>query len=221
MKKKVVCIFAHPDDEAFGPAGTISTLSKTHDVYIICATSGEGGKDSSGSKDIAKTRRQELRASAKILGAKEVFFLGFKDGTLCNNIYHELAEKIQQISDPLEPELFITFENKGISGHIDHIVVSFVATFVFYTVSYGRELWYYCITREKSDEFRRDYFIYFPKGYTRPKIQKTVDVSAVWDTRLKAMYTHVSQKHDAERIIRVINKHPKEEHFLVLKKFKS
>ncbi|MBP9816108.1 PIG-L family deacetylase [Candidatus Woesebacteria bacterium] len=37
----IVAIFAHPDDEAFGPGGTLAKLSNEHDVYIICVTSGD------------------------------------------------------------------------------------------------------------------------------------------------------------------------------------
>ncbi|MBI2637373.1 MAG: PIG-L family deacetylase, partial [Candidatus Sungbacteria bacterium] len=42
-KKTIVAIFAHPDDEAFGPAGTLAKLALAHDVYVICATKGEAG----------------------------------------------------------------------------------------------------------------------------------------------------------------------------------
>ena len=42
--KPLVCIFAHPDDEAFGPGGTIAKFAKKRPVYLICATKGESGK---------------------------------------------------------------------------------------------------------------------------------------------------------------------------------
>ena len=46
MKRpSLVAIFAHPDDEAFGPAGTLKIYSKTHDIHLICATRGEAGEN--------------------------------------------------------------------------------------------------------------------------------------------------------------------------------
>lgn len=217
MKKPVVvCVFAHPDDEAFGPAGTIHTFTKTHDVYILCATKGQAGQDSRSEVGVRLThkRASELRESAKILGVKKVYFLGFKDGTLSNNLYHKLAAKIQTHLEKLRPEIVITFEPQGVSGHIDHITVSMVATFVCNKLSFIKELWYYAILKERSD-MRKDYFIYFPQGYDKSEIDKTVNTKDVWDLKVKAMMAHESQKHDAESILKDAVNLPKEEYFLV------
>lgn len=217
MSKKqnsVVAVFAHPDDEAFGPAGTIAKFAKTHDVYILCATRGEGG---GSHKNLAQVRSNELRRSAQILGVKKVFFLGFVDGTLSHALYHKLAQKIAKKLKILKPQTILTFEPRGISGHIDHITVSMASSYVFYRLSFIKTLLYYCI----GDEIRKKikgYFIYFPPGYKRSEIDKVVDISDVWDKKVKAMMTHKSQIADAQRIIGNLKKLPKEEHFLVITK---
>lgn len=220
MAKKpvLVCVFAHPDDEAFGPAGTIHKFTKTHDVYILCATKGQAGQDSHSddSIDLTHRRAQELHDSAKILGVKKVFFLGFKDGTLSNNLYHKLAAKIQVHLEKLNPEIVMTFEPHGVSGHIDHITVSMVTTFVFNKLNFIKELWYYAILKERS-EMRKDYFIYFPDGYETDEIDTVIKTENVWDVKVKAMLTHESQIHDAKRILEDAKKFPKEEYFLVKK----
>lgn len=221
MKKKpvAVCVFAHPDDEAFGPSGTIYKLVKTHDVYLLCATKGQAGQDSRSEKGLSLTdkRAQELTQSAQILGIKKVYFLGFKDGTLSNNLYHKLAGKVEKHLRDLKPEIVITFEHHGISGHIDHITVSMVTTFVFNKLTGIKEIWYHALTRKRA-AMRKDYFIYFPPGYKRSQIDKIVDVSDVWITKVKAMRAHGSQKHDAESILETFKMHPKEEYFLVTKR---
>jgi len=88
MKRpSLVAIFAHPDDEAFGPAGTIAKYAQDHEIYLICATRGEAGENflDDTTRSIGEIREQELRASAKLLGVKQVFLLDYEDGSLCNN----------------------------------------------------------------------------------------------------------------------------------------
>lgn len=215
-RKSVVCVFAHPDDEAFGPSGTIYKLAKDYDVYILCATKGQAGKDSIHNDNLKLTQRraEELKASAKILGVKQVYFLGFKDGTLSNNVYHKLADKIKFHLENLKPEIVMTFEPHGVSGHIDHITVSFATQFVLRDLKEPKELWMYCLKKGR-EEFRKKYFIYFPEGYDSNNIHKTVDVLDVWDMKVKAMMCHKSQRHDAESILKVAKHFPKEEYFII------
>lgn len=217
--KNVVCIFAHPDDEAFGPAGTIAQLAKKYNVYILCATKGEVGQDSEEGQEIRieERRAQELLKSAKVLGVKKVYFLGFKDGRLSNNLYHKLADKIQNKLLSLKPETIMTFEPRGISGHIDHITVSMATTFVFQKLDFIKTLMYYCITRERAKE-NKEYFIYFPPGYKETEIDKVIDVTKEWETKVSAMMCHKSQLHDAKRILKAADKFPKHEYFLIMKK---
>lgn len=214
--KTIAGVFAHPDDEAFGPGGTLATLSKDNNVYLICVTNGDAA-DGKADKKLAEIREKELSEAAKILGVKKVFFLNYHDGTLSNNLYHEVADKIQKILKELKPQIVITFENRGVSGHLDHIAVSMITTFVFNKLKFVKELWCYCITKRRTRLFK-DYFIYFPDGYSKSQIQKTVNLADVWDIKLKAMYSHKSQIKDIERILSRTQSLPKEEYFLIVKK---
>ncbi|HVZ67306.1 MAG TPA: PIG-L deacetylase family protein [Patescibacteria group bacterium] len=220
LKKKVaVGIFAHPDDEAFGPSGTIHKLAKEYDFYLLTATKGEIGKSSvKGEKPLHEIRADELRESAKILGVKKVFFLGFKDGTLSNSLYHKLAAKIEKILDDLKPELIITSNPNGGSGHIDHITVSMVSSFVFHRKPFIKKIMYSAITEEARARMGDEYFIYRPPGYKLSEIDEIIDVADVWETKLKAMQAHKSQKHDYENIIKSREGLPKKEYFQVKKK---
>lgn len=214
VKKNIVAIFAHPDDEAFGPAGTLIEFAKTYDVYILCATCGEEGLPSGAS---AQIRAKELENSAKILGVKKVYFLGFRDGTLSNALYHKLAQKIESKLNLLKPKTLITFEPRGISGHIDHITVSMVTSYIFYKLPFIKTLLYYCIS-EAERKLIKDYFIYFPPGYKKDEIDKVVDISKQWSQKVQAMMTHQSQVKDAQRILEIRKHLPKKEYFIVLKK---
>jgi LmbE family N-acetylglucosaminyl deacetylase len=216
--KNIVAVFAHPDDEAFGPSGTIAKLAKTNDVYLLCATRGEAGQDSGNHKNLARAREKELKNSAKILGIKKIYFLGFTDGTLSNSLYHVLAKKIETHLKKLKPQMVITVEPRGVSGHIDHITVSMVTSFVCRKLPFVKTILYHCITEEMRKGFGDDYFVYFPPGYKKSEIGKVVDVADVWDIKMKAIMAHKSQIQDAGKLIERRQKSPKKEYFLVVNK---
>jgi len=220
MKPTLVCVFAHPDDEAFGPGGTIAKFSQTHNVYLLCATRGEAGGHHQ-EKNIASIRENELLESAKTLGVKGVNFLGFIDGKLCNEIYPALVEKIKEYIIKIGPQTLLTFEPRGVSGHIDHITVSLATSYVFEHLSFLKKLLYFCQTEEQVIEIKKiigDYFVYFPPGYKQSEISETIDISTFWDKKITAMKKHQSQIQDVNMIIKFLEKIPKQEHFLILKK---
>lgn len=214
IKKTVIAVFAHPDDEAFGPSGTLTILSRTYDVYLLCATRGEAGGNHPG---LAKIRSAELKKSAHIIGIKKVYFLGFIDGSLSNSLYHNLAKKIEYYLKKLKPEIVMTSEPRGVSGHIDHITVSMATSFACQKMPFVKTVLYYCLRYEDSLR-EKNYFIYFPPGYRKEEINKTVDISKVWDTKLKSMMAHQSQIKDAKRILKNRIFASKEEYFLVKEK---
>lgn len=224
MKKNVAAIFAHPDDEAFGPSGTIAKLAKKNDVYILCATMGEAGENylKSSKKTIAEIRKEELLRSAKILGVKQVFFLGFQDGTLSNNLYHRLAAKIEKILKKIKVNTILTVENRGVSGHIDHVAVSLVSSYVFDKLPQIKEIYYQFITKKQRALLPKylpgGYFVYFPPGYDEDKADMVIDISDVWKIKLAAMNAHRSQLKDVTRVKNTLLELPKKEYFFVRRK---
>jgi LmbE family N-acetylglucosaminyl deacetylase len=218
--KPIVGIFAHPDDEVLvGPGGTLAKFAREgRDTFLICVTDGDAGMNSSDDKrNLGEIRREELQASAKILGIKDVIFLGYKDGTLSNNLYHEIAEKITTILGEIDPEIIITMEHRGISGHLDHIAVSMISSYIYEHMHSIKEIWYYALTREDRKALP-PYYIYFPDGYKLDEIDKIVDITSVWDQKVKALHQHKSQLHDMEKALNRLMNRPKEEGFFVVKR---
>jgi len=218
MKKTAFAIFAHPDDESFGPGGTIALLSKTHDVYLLCATKGEAGEDhSKESGSLSAKREGELQRAAKILGIKDIFFLGFTDGELKNNNYHAVAEKIEKLAASYTPELFLTYENRGISGHIDHVAISLITSYVFHKLDFVKELHYFCLD-EAQRGVGQTYFVYFPPGYADKEISKRVDIKSVLEQKIAAIKEHASQIKDVEVMLQKHKEKRIEECFIIVKK---
>lgn len=218
MKKTAFAIFAHPDDESFGPGGTIALLSKTHDVYLLCATKGEAGEDhSTGSEELSFKREKELKNAAKILGIREVFFLGFIDGELKNNNYHAIAKKIEELAFIYKPELFLTYENRGISGHLDHIAMSLISSHVFHKLEFVKEIHYFCLDEAQRGS-GQTYFVYFPPGYTEGEISRRVNIESVRDQKIAAIKEHKSQIKDVEFMLQKHKEKRIEECFIIVKK---
>lgn len=206
----VACVFAHPDDEALGPGGTIAQLARAgQQVHIICCTDGD--HQNNGLKHV---RDKELLTSAKILGVKRVTFLGYIDGELSNNKYPALARDIKKHLDRLRPHTVVTFDPNGLSGHLDHIAVTSIINHLFPQLSYLKKIMYYTM---KSSERRQisNYFVYMPPGKYRRQVDEIIDISAVWNTKAAAMRAHHSQKSDYDRALSIQSRLPKEEWFLI------
>ncbi len=225
MNKKLLAVFAHPDDEAFGPAGTLAYYSqKGVEVHLLCATRGEGGEDNIRTQDskskilkrqLGEVREKELIKSASILGIKKVEFLDFIDGTLSNIIYHQLADKIIRKIESFRPQVILTVERRGVSGHLDHIAVSMITTYSYLKTKIANKLYYHCLPKELRNKMMEEYFVYFPEGYSREEITTRVDYSSYWDKKVQAMMAHQSQIKDAEGLLSRFKRWPKIDHFIL------
>src|SRR3989339_614916 len=203
--KKIVCIFAHPDDEAMGPGGTIvHFLKEGCKVYLICVTSG----NANGSSELGEIRKKELQKSTKILGINNnnLYLLGFDDGTLNNNNYHLVVEKIEKILFDIKPDTLLTYNMKGVSGHLDHIAVSMQTSYLFERLKFVKKL------------MGNKYFVYFPEGLDKNDMDLTVDVSSYLDTKIKAIKAHFLQTKNKEIMFLFFKRLLKEEYFKVIQK---
>ena len=210
MPKKLLAVIAHPDDESFGIGGTLAKYAKEGvDIHVLCATRGENGQ---GGSELGKIREKELLTASKILGVKEVEFMGYVDGLLSNSLYHDMATKIENKIQAFQPQAVLTFDQLGITGHIDHIAVSLVTTFVCKKYQETLPLFYFCELKEVLQELK-DYFIYVPDGYTVDETDVCIDITNVWETKVQAMWAHASQKNDVKMILDFKKAAPKHEYF--------
>ncbi|KKP69319.1 hypothetical protein A2X44_04175 [candidate division CPR3 bacterium GWF2_35_18] len=218
-KHRLLVVMAHPDDESFGPGGTIAKYSKMGvETYLLTATKGESGNihpdiQDEFAGDLGEWRSEELQRAAKILGIKEMKFLGFNDGTLCQNFMNDLTKNIITEIIRIKPQVIITFEPLGISKHLDHIAISHATTLAFYYAGnkeYLKEnnisgkphqalkLLYYVIPQSYLDKLQLE----FRSGYPDEKITTVVDIRKEFSTKIAALKCHQSQKKDWERFLK-------------------
>lgn len=127
--RKILLVFAHPDDESFATGGTIvkySSIANT-EIHLLCATRGEAGQTGHPSictkEDLPYVREKELQKAANILGIDHIRLLAHRDGTLDKIPTEILAQEIKEYIDDFHPQIVITFPPHGISGHPDHIAI--------------------------------------------------------------------------------------------------
>jgi LmbE family N-acetylglucosaminyl deacetylase len=119
--KTLMCIMAHPDDIDFGSAGSVARWCKEGwTVYYVLATSGDKGTHGEmGPQELAATREEEQREAARILGVKDVIFLGYPDGFL--EVTTELRGQIVKLFRKYKPDVVLTWDGFRTSfNHFDH-----------------------------------------------------------------------------------------------------
>jgi len=214
VKRILFGIFAHPDDEGFGPSGTlIQEVKSGTELHLICATEGEAGNNPDNLPNLGEVRRDEWQKSCDLIGASSCLQLGYPDSGLSNQYYLEIADKIkakiQSVIDaqtePVDLQ-FMTFDTTGLSGHLDHIAMSLITTFVYQTCKQNLPenvektgLRYFCIPYSSAPE-PNTHWLYMPAGRPDDQIDETHDVSEVFEQKLKVMDSHHTQRNDAKMI---------------------
>jgi LmbE family N-acetylglucosaminyl deacetylase len=129
-QQKLMCIFAHPDDESMGMGATLAKAAADGvEISLICATRGEKGwygkpADYPGPQVLGKTRETELLQAARVLGIQRVDFLDFIDGELDQSHPRDVLTKIVPLIRTIRPQVIISFGPDGYYGHPDHIAIS-------------------------------------------------------------------------------------------------
>lgn len=127
-KPRLMTIFAHPDDESFGVAGTIARATLTgHAVAVVCATRGEEGQIADPSlatpENLGQVREQELRTAVAAVGVSDVVFLDYIDGHLAEADQDEALGRVVAQIRRFRPDVVVTFDPKGGYGHVDHMAI--------------------------------------------------------------------------------------------------
>lgn len=148
VKKVLLAVLAHPDDESFGMGGTLAFYaSQGVDVHLVCATRGEVGEVSpemmKGFDSIAELRESELRCAAGVLGLAGVHFLDYRDSGMPGSPdnFHPQALAAQPLEDvaanvvcyirDLKPQVVLTFDPIGGYRHPDHIAIHMATVLAF------------------------------------------------------------------------------------------
>lgn len=205
MKQLLIAIFAHPDDEAFGPSGTLLKLKDDgYDIHLILLTDGEAGTNPDNVPDLGSLRLQEWYAASAILGATSTYALHLPDGklervdrrTLGETVTRHIYEILATYSEPVD-YTYMTFEPQGLTGHRDHIVASRLTTKLA-EHDEGVTVWYYCLDSTQAPLDGTTY--YEPRAREDEYITNRIDVSAYLTDKYRMIDAHASQQADGTNL---------------------
>lgn len=112
MKKKILVVASHPDDEILGCGGTIAKLSKSGNIVktIILAKGISSRFNSDKSKIIKLQNRlnKNSKAANKVIGVKNLKFFDLPDNQFDNNSLLSLTKVIEKEIQNFKPNIIFT-----------------------------------------------------------------------------------------------------------------
>ena len=127
MKKNIIYLFAHQDDE-FGVFIDIYKNIKVNNIYIFYLTNGDSKKINKSK--LSKRDRESIKVLTKLgVKKKNIIFLGKKLDIVCNQLYLNLdrvyAELLKNLKKIGRISSLITHSWEG--GHEDHDACNLIA----------------------------------------------------------------------------------------------
>lgn len=229
MKKIIIGVFAHPDDEAFGPSGTLLLETKAGaELHLITLTAGEAGMNPDNLPDLATARLKEWHRAGELIGTAEQYHLGYIDGTLNNLDHLTIADEIMRITEAVLDGIahdnvvveFMSMDLNGVTGHIDHVVAARSACLAFYRLKQKGfpldKIRLICLPETRSRRINTD-FVFMEAGRKPNEIDEIVDARDYIKEVIEIMKCHHTQRGDYENHIAALGDNVALNHFIVLR----
>ncbi|MDP2660364.1 MAG: PIG-L deacetylase family protein, partial [Dehalococcoidia bacterium] len=208
MGRTLLAVFAHPDDESYGPGGVLARYAAEGvEVHLVTATRGEegtlGDPPLCTSEELGRVREGELRCACQVLGIGDLRLLGYRDGALDRQDPDEIEEKIVRAIRELRPQVVLTFPPDGITGHPDHITVHQCTVRAFEHAGDGTFFPHHIAQGLKPYRPAKLYFDALPSERVRTlgldltshdeHITTVIDVAGYIDAKMSAIRCHRTQ----------------------------
>ena len=125
--KRVLAVFPHPDDESYGPAGTLLRTARQAEgsAAIFIMTRGEASRIGPATgrtpDEVARLREKRLLEVASILELDGLILGDFPDSKMARCSLEAMAGAIGELLDAYEPQVVIGHDPRGVNAHPDHI----------------------------------------------------------------------------------------------------
>ena len=134
---RLLCITAHPDDEAGGFGGTLLHYAQRGvETHVICLTPGQAATHRGGAnsdEELAQIRRQEFAESCKLLRVTGGIVLNYPDAGLDRQDFNSTVADLTRRVREIRPHVIMTMGPDGsVTAHPDHSMVSIFGTMAYH-----------------------------------------------------------------------------------------
>jgi LmbE family N-acetylglucosaminyl deacetylase len=170
----ILFLIAHPDDEAYGPFGTIAKLAKDHNVTVFCICNGERP----GNKQVSADRVFAFKANCEQLGVE----WRIQNNADCSLEYTATLANVEGIIGHYKPDVVYTHNNKDV--HTDHRLLAETALVA-------------CRPKPNST-VRELYFFELPQFAQSPAFDPTVykDITDYIDIKKQALARYTTETYE-------------------------
>jgi LmbE family N-acetylglucosaminyl deacetylase len=199
--KRVMAIFAHPDDPEFFCGATIARWAAegAHITFVLATSGDKGSADPEMTHErLIAIREEEERCAAAALGVKEVIFLRYPDGELQPTL--ELRRDLTRLIRLKQPDIVVTGDptvywyGTDYLNHPDHRAIGAATLEAVFPTARDR-LNFIELERDEGLQTHKVHQVYIT-GASQPTTK--VDVTAYVETKIKALREHKSQISDME-----------------------
>lgn len=193
---------AHPDDPEFFCGGTIALwcAGGAEVTYVILTNGNKGSDDPMMTPEkLAAIRQVEQQAAADVLGVKRVIFLEEPDGELQPTL--SLRKRIVAEIRRYKPEVIITpdptryFYANTFINHADHRAAGEAAIDAVFPAARNRMYHPELLAEGLEPHTVKEVYL---SGSQQP--DRWIDISEVFETKLKAILCHASQVREPENL---------------------
>ena len=215
----LMLVVAHPDDDAYGMAGTVALHANDPGFRFVLVHATDGGAGDihpdfpATRESLGAIRRAEDERAWRALGRQpdRHVWLGYDDGALAEVPFEELVDRIFVLMEAERPDVVGTFGPDGITGHPDHVRIGAATDEAFDRVAaqpgpglhrlvHGAlpqsvfERWNETLRRKGQTPWEPD-VVYHLRGVPDEQIGITVDTSSVAHRVVAGLRQHRSQRH--------------------------
>jgi LmbE family N-acetylglucosaminyl deacetylase len=195
---RILIIAAHPDDIEFGAAGSTAVWTDAGAEVIYCiVTDGAAGSNEKHIvyDELIERRKQEQHEAAQHVGVKEVYFLGYADGTLQPTM--ELRLDLTRLIRQLRPDRVVIMDPTAILlqeedfsyiNHPDHRAAGEGALYAVFPSAESRPIFPELLEEGLEPHHVNELYLMLSE---KPNV--AIDISQVMDRKIQSLLAHRSQ----------------------------